>query len=167
MIGSWPIALVTVCLIAIPLPTRTQTAFAVCHEPNAKCSSSYSFAPHHLPFALNEKLVFGKTYWSRPFYAVILKSVKVAEDSNCTHVTEEERLEVQAVWPTRKVFASRFSCPEELVHYENADQDFNFLAVYAGTTITDARRLLTQVRKNKRFSQAYIKRMQVVLDYST
>ena len=164
---SCSIAIVMLGVMARPLPIYAQTMFAVCHQPNVKCTPSYSFESYHLPFALKEKLVFGKTYWSQPFYAVVLKTVKAQGDAECFHVTEDERLEAQAIWPTRKVFASRFSCPEELVHYENADQDFNFLAVYAGTNITEARRVLTQVRKNKRFWRAYIKRMQVVLDYST
>ena len=156
----------TFCLlISGPLPP--QTIGIICHQPTAKCASSYSFAPHQLPFTIKEKLEFGKSYRSEQFYAVVLKSVKASGDSDCSIVTEAERLEEQKMWPTRKVFASHLNCPEELVLYENADQNFNFLAVYAGKTLKEAQRLLNQIKVNPRYSQAYLKRMRVILEYST
>ena len=159
------IGLVICLLVPGSLPAQMQGP--LCHQPTVKCSSSYSFAPYQLPFVIKEKLVFGKSYQSEEFYAVVLKSVKSAGDPDCTIVAEEERLEAQKLWPTRKVFASHLNCPEELVLYENADRNFNFLAVYAGKTFKEAQRVLTQIKTNQRYSQVYLKRMRVILEYST
>lgn len=48
----------------------------ICANPASPCSSSYTFAPYQLPFEIKQKLVFGKTYKSVSFYAVVLKSVR-------------------------------------------------------------------------------------------
>jgi len=154
--------------LALSSATVAQTSGgAVCHQPSLECSSSYSFAPYQLPFTIKEKLVFGKSYQSEEFYAVVVKSVKASADSDCTIVSEAERLEAQKLWPSTKVFASHLNCPEELVLYENVDRNFNFLAVYAGRTLKEAQRVLTQIKANPRYSQAYLKRMRVILEYST
>ena len=155
-----------ICLL-IPgtLPVHMQGP--VCHQPTVKCSSTFSFAPYRLPFVIKEKLVFGKSYQSEEFYAVVLKSVKSVGDPDCAIVTEDERLEAQKLWPSRKVFASHLNCPEELVLYENVDRNFNFLAVYAGKTLKEAQRVLTQIKAQPRYSQVYLKRMRVILEYST
>jgi len=152
-------------LISGTLPPQTNGI--ICYQPTTKCTSAYAFAPHQLSFSIKEKLEWGKSYRSEEFYAVVLKSVKAATDTGCSFVTEQERLEEQKMWPTRKVFASHLNCPEELVLYENADQTFNFLGVYAGKTLKEAQRLLNQVKVNARYSQAYLKRMRVILEYST
>ena len=145
---------------------QAQIPGTVCYQPNAACGSSHSFSSHQLPFVINEKLVFGKTYRSQQFYAVILKSVKIASDADCSEIAEAERVKTQSIWPTRKVFTSRYSCPEELVSYENTEPTVNFLAVYAGNSLSAARRVLSDA-KAKGHREAYIKRMRVVLDYST
>lgn len=144
-----------------------QTQGTTCPNPSIKCNSTYSFAPYQLPFVIKEKLVFGKSYKSVLFYAVILKSVKTGEESDCGFVTEEERVAAQSEFADRKVFTSKHSCPEELVLYEKVDQSFNFMAVYAGTTAATAKRLLSRVRATGRYPQAYIKQLRVVLEYST
>jgi len=155
-----------ICLI-VPGTFPAQIQGALCQQPTVKCPSSYSFAAYQLPFTIKEKLVFGKSYQSEEFYAIVLKSVKAAGDPDCSFVTEAERLEEQKWWPSRKVFASHLNCPEELVVYDNVDNNFNFLAVYAGKTLKEAQRLLNQIRVNPRYSQAYLKRMRVILEYST
>ena len=65
------IGLVICLLIPGTLPAQMQGP--LCHQPTLKCSSSYSFAPYQLPFVIKEKLVFGKSYQSEEFYAVVLK----------------------------------------------------------------------------------------------
>ncbi|HEX6729277.1 MAG TPA: hypothetical protein VF074_04665 [Pyrinomonadaceae bacterium] len=144
-----------------------QALGTTCSNPSIKCDSTYPFAPYQLPFVIKEKLVFGKTYKSVLFYAVILKSVKTSEESDCTFVAEEERVAAQSEFADRRVFTSKHSCPEELVLYENVDPNFNFMAVYAGTTAATAKRLLSRVRATGRYPQAYIKQLRVVLEYST
>jgi len=152
-------------IVAVPAGQRTNGG--VCPNPESVCKSSYAFKPYQLPFGIQEKLVFGKTYKSVPFYAVVLQSVRTNTSADCSHITEEQRLETQSLFPDRKVFASRFSCPEELVLYTSVNQDFNFLAVYAGTTLAEAKQTLSKVNANGHFPQANIRKMQVVLEYST
>jgi hypothetical protein len=144
-----------------------QTRQATCSSPSRRCDSTYAFAAYQLPFVIKEKLVFGKTYKSLPFYAVILKSVNSSSESDCAFVTEAERIAAQSDFADRKVFASRHSCPEELVLYESVAQSFNFMAVYAGTTAATAKRMLTRVKATGRYPNAYIKQLRVVLEYST
>lgn len=152
---------------AFRVAVQAQTTGSVCSIPAAVCNSTYSFAAYQLPFRIKQKLVFGKTYKSVPFYAVVLKSVRADADTDCAYISESERLEVQATFPEHKVFASRFSCAEELVLYTNVNQQHNFLAVYAGTTAAEARRTLTKAKATGRYPQANIRRMQVVLEFST
>src|ERR1051325_7212231 len=107
-------------LVAALAPTQLagqQRTGTICGNPSTECGSSYSFSSYQLAFQIQGKLVFGKTYKSLPVYVVILKSVKTSGAEDCVHVSEEERLEVQSLIPDRKVFASRVSCPEELVLY--------------------------------------------------
>jgi len=153
-------------LLLIASLAQAQVGGTVCYQPSARCSTSHSFTPYQLPFVIKEKLVFGKSYRSQQFYAVILKSVKIDPNADCSEVGEAERLKAQSIWPTRKVFTSRYSCPEELVSYENTEPSVNFLAVYAGPSLAEARRVLNEA-KAKGHLQAYIKRIRVVLDYST
>jgi hypothetical protein len=160
-------SVVIIALLLASVPTTAQTTGTLCHDPTGRCQSSYSFAPYQFPFTIKEKLIYGNTYKSQQFYAVILKSVKATGDPDCSFIDESERLEEQTRWQARKVFTSRFSCPEELILYENTNQSFNFLALYAGTTLNEARRVLNEVKTKGRYPQAYIKRTRVVVEYST
>ena len=160
------LGLLVVAVAPTQLPGQQRTG-TICGNPATECSSSYSFSSYQLAFQIREKLVFGKTYKSLPVYAVILKSVKTSGAEDCVHVSEEERLEVQALITDRKVFASRVSCPEELILYSNVSQDVNFLAVYAGANFAEAKTTLKLVKATGRYRQAYIRRMQVVLEFST
>lgn len=144
-----------------------QTPGSTCSNPAIRCDSTYSFASYQLPFVIKGELVFGKTYKSVAFYAVILKSVKAGSDAECAFVTEHERVAAQSEFGESKVFASRHSCPEELLLYQGVAQNINFLAVYAGTTPATAARTLSRVKATGRYPQAYIKKMRVVLEYST
>lgn len=144
-----------------------QISGTTCPGPSTRCESTYAFAPYQLPFAIKDKLVFGKTYKSIAFYAVILKSVKASSEADCAFVAEEERVAAQAEFSDRKVFASRHSCPEELVLYEGVAAGFNFLAVYGGTTPATAKRMFDRVKATGLYPQAYVKKMRVVLEYST
>jgi (2Fe-2S) ferredoxin len=52
-----------------------------------------------------------------------------------------------------------------MVWYTNVDLHDNFLAVYTGVTLAEARRFLKQVEA-KGFRDAIMRRMQVVVDIS-
>src|SRR5258705_6965322 len=146
---------------------RRETLGAVCSNATSYCKSSHQFTSYQLPFEIKEPLVFGRSYKSVPFYAVILQSVAANTATDCAHISEEQRLETQTLFADREVFASRSSCAEELILYTNVNQQFNFLAVYAGTTKAEARQVLNKVKASNRYPQAQLRRMQVVLEFST
>ena len=144
----------------------------VCPDPNAPCSSpAFSFAEHDLSFVLPEKLAWQSVNPSKPFYAVLLASagavypdpVDPDDETPCGgFVAERERLAVQARFPKRKVFASRHGC--SMVWYNGVDDRFNVLAVYAGTSLEQAREVLRAARALGAYPDANIRRMQVVVD---
>ncbi len=140
----------------------------VCSNPVAPCTSSkYRFGDHELSFRLPRRpSAEHGAYVSVPFYALILKSVKALERENavdCSFIPESERHRVQLAFPKNKVFTSRFQCPEQILLYTNTDQNYNFLAVYAGRTRRDAARLLSCSRASREYPGANIRRMQVAV----
>lgn len=120
------------------------------------------FQPHQLAFATPRDGVARAEYRSAPFYAVILKTA-----TRC-RVTEAERRAVQGLFASNKVFSTRFGCDdafEDAITYTNVDPDWGFLAVHAGPTEADGRRLLQAVQATGRFPGANVRRMQAVLVY--
>jgi hypothetical protein len=159
------------CLLtfsALTLFGSPQKQGEICSDPAAKCSSSkYQFSDYELSFRIPQapdaKL---GGYASTPFYAVILKSVKAVSSQDaddCSFVSESERLKVQAIFPERKVFASRFQCPEQTLLYTNTNQDYNFLAIYAGKTKAQANKVLTKAKAGGQYPSANVRRMQLII----
>ncbi len=150
---------------------QTQERFhtgRVCPNPSSPCTSpAFRFEPHDLPFRMPANWVTGVGHQSTQFYAIILKSMSARSgdaSADCSsHFSEGERLEVQSLFPDRKVFASRFDCLDNTVFYTNVDARYNFLAVYAGETEREARQVLRKVQSTGRFPEANIRRMQVRL----
>jgi hypothetical protein len=152
--------------------TGIQTGEQVCPNPAAPCRPhSYTFQPYELSLYLPKELAWMTSHYSQPFYAILLRSMKAMPAENPTdecrgYFAEDERLKVQAMFPQRKVFSSRNGCfGPGMVWYTNVDPKYNFLAVYAGTTLEEARRFLKQVQA-KGFRDATIRKMQVVVDTS-
>jgi hypothetical protein len=137
---------------------RQQQRGAVCPDPNAPCRTIATFGPHDLPFRIPANAVIWE---SEPFYAVMLKSVRYTDQTCETRfISEAQRLEAQALFPTRKVFASR--CPEPgNIFYSNTTPNTNFMAVYAGRTPVEAAQMLSTVRATGRFPGANIRRMYI------
>ena len=84
------------------------------------------------------------------------------------HYSEEERKEVQEMFPTHKVFASRKGCDGYYFGYTNSSvgEGVNeFIAVYAGNTEAEAKRFLKKVNAKKEFAGANYRKMQVVFGY--
>ena len=130
----------------------------ICGNPNVQCRAMGNFRPFDLPFRLPERAVI---YETQPFYAVILRSVRMRDYDDCnSFVPEEERLRAQALFPDNKVFASRCGEPGD-VYYTNTSDKTHFMAVYAGATLSEARRVLQMVRATNRYQGANIRRMQV------
>lgn len=116
------------------------------------------FKPHQMPFELPDDGVARAEVRSERFYAVLL-----ASPPPCS-VTEPQRLEIQAQFPDRKVFATLFDCEdgEDLITYTNVRAGVGFIAVYAGRTPAEAREFLAAILKSGKFPGANLRRMQVV-----
>lgn len=131
---------------------------AVCGDPAARCPvGDLVFQPYDLPFRIPRRAVIWET---EPFYAVVLKSVRVADEfGECeTHVPEAERLAAQALFPGSKVFANRCAEPGGL-YYTNTDPKARFVAVYAGRTRAEAERTLARVKATNKYPGANLRRM--------
>lgn len=137
------------------LPRRPKPRGSICGNPTMTCKTVATFNENDLPFRVPENSVIFDT---ELFYAVIVRSVAAKEEDCDTFVPEADRLATQALFPERKVFASRCVDIENLF-YTNVDAKFRFMAVYAGTTLTEAKRVLESVKATGRFPNAYLRRM--------
>jgi hypothetical protein len=125
-------------------------------DPADSCSDQ-GFKPHELCFETPKDEIARAEYLSEPFYAVILKTTEP-----CT-ITEDERLQVQGLFPRAKVFSMRFYCDENIeenISYTNVNDKFGFLAVHAGRTMKEANARLEEVKATGQFQGANIRRMQ-------
>lgn len=151
-----------------PDPFNSSAAPSGMLEPFGGLHDNLHLRAPPVTFKIAEAPTFGRTYRSVFFYAVILRSSPATnEGDECGQIPESVRLRTQRLFPGRKVFASHFGCAEELVLYSNINQSFNFIAVYAGKTRAQANSMLARVRATRRFPRANIRRMQVLLEFST
>jgi len=141
-------------------PAKPAKHLSVCGNPNVSCTTSLTFEPYALPFQMPKSSVIYDTEF---FYAVILKSVSTANNNCDNYIPEQERLAAQILFPNQKVFTSRCVGPGE-VSYSNTSPNTNFMAVYAGSTLADANRMLATVLATKKFSSANIRRMQAMIN---
>ena len=131
-------------------------AAAICGDPAQPCPG---FRAHDLSFARESTSVARAEERSTPFFAVILVSA-----DRCA-IAESERLRIQSLFPSRKVFSQRFECDgdvENNVTYTNIDAKRGFVAVYGGATRAEADKVVAQARE-KGFKDANARRMQAVL----
>ncbi len=128
---------------------------SICGNPTVPCKTTATFQPNDLPFRLPEKTVIFDT---ELFYAIILKSVGVSEEDCDVLVPETERLQTQTLFPDQKVFTSRCADAGELF-YTGMSPKHRFMAVYAGTTLAEAQRMLSAVKATGKFPGANIRRM--------
>ena len=152
---------IAVVLLLVSAVAFADTQGKVQPDPAAPCISE-NFKPHELCFETPTDGVARAEYLSTSFYAVILKTTE-----RCA-VAEEERMEVQTLFPANKVFSARFMCDddiEENISYTNVNDKFGFLAVYAGLTMKEAKARLAQVKATGRFPGANIRKMQAKLVY--
>ncbi len=89
---------------------------------------------------------------------MVLKSVTTTEDNCNVFVPEKERVQTQLLFPDRKVFSSRCVDIENLF-YTNVDPRYRIMAVYGGSTLPEATRVLETVKATGKFPGAYIRRM--------
>lgn len=132
----------------------------ICGNPQVKClTPDEDFQTHEIPFEIPSggNVVIVE---SEPFYAVILKTVRLNAEINCeSAVSETERQEIQETFPDHKVFALKCSDAGNL-YYTNIADDVNFIAVYAGKTLTEARKFLKTVQATGKFKGANLRRTQ-------
>ena len=127
----------------------------VCFDPAHSCPG---FKPNDLSFPLAQGAARAEQR-SSPFFAVILKTTK-----RCA-VSEAEAGGIQALFPGRKVFYTRFECDgdvENNVTYSNVDASVGFIAVYAGEGLALAGETLARVKSMDRFPGANLRSMQVI-----
>lgn len=158
-------ALLCCALLLAAAAARAQPGIVCGNPQESGCQPQYEFEPHDLGFLTGRaQLGTGTRHESAEFYAVILESRRAAGRRGCNYVGETRRQAVQRMFPANKVFTSRNACRGTVVLYENVNNDYNFLAVYGGETEDDARAILARARR--RFPQANIRRMRVVLDFA-
>ena len=136
--------------------TRSRSRRAsVCGNPRVACKTSVTFEVYDLPFRVPKNAVI---YDTELFYAVILKSVGTSEEDCDVFVPESERLAAQTLFPDHRVFTSR--CPDvETLFYSNISSKHRIMAVYAGATLTEAKRVLAAAKATGKFPGANIRRM--------
>jgi hypothetical protein len=153
------VALVALCFVSFAAVTeaqkKTTKRLAVCGNPKASCPSTATFEPHDLPFRVPQNAVIWET---ELFYAVILKSMKASDDDCKMFIPEAERHAAQNLFPDKKVFTSRCIEPGTL-YYTNTRPNTRLMAVYAGSTLADANRMLAAVKATGKYSGASIRRM--------
>jgi len=141
--------------------TRAQLGI-VCGDPTARCRTRENFQPYELPFETGKNYVIAE---SKPFYAVILRSVKLnADQSNCENaISESDRTDTQAMFPHKMVFVMR--CWESGQNsYSNVADGVSFIAVYAGQTLLQANAFLKTVTATGKFKGASVRRMRVQIN---
>jgi hypothetical protein len=146
-------------LACSPASAVDKPAGNVCPDPQRPCPG---FNAHDLSFGLVNDGKARAEQRSPSFFAVVLKTI----DPCATR--EKERLEIQALFPDRKVFTNRFDCddnPENNVAYTNTSAKHGFIAVYAGGDRAAADKVLAAVKATGKFPGANLRRMQVVYVY--
>lgn len=130
-------------------------AGAVCPDPARPCPG---FRAHDISFARPADGLAKAEERSQPFFAVIVVSARPCS------IAEAQRVRIQALFPARKVFSSRFECDgdvENNVKYTNVAGNAAFVAIHAGATRVEAQEVLAQA-KAKGFAGANIRRMEAV-----
>jgi hypothetical protein len=153
-----PYRLAAIALCPLLLPA-SQRPGRVCPDPARPCRG---FRAHDLSFVLPAGGVARAEARSDSFYAVILRSAP-----RCS-IPERDRAAAQARFPGRKVFSQRFECDDDVennVGYTGVNASRAFLAVYAGSTRSQASATLAAVTRTRRFPGADLRRMQVVYNY--
>jgi hypothetical protein len=95
-----------------------------------------------------------------------------SEPKCLSHISEDERLSAQRLFPDHKVFASRYDCPGEdsFIYIDDSRNEYsleyNFMAVYAGQTKAEATKMLERVKATGRFPGANIRKMHIQLGYA-
>lgn len=152
-------------ILAQRKPVKSKTG-KICGNPQLKCKNAeyenqpYElFQPYELQFEADQPISE-----SEMFYSIILKTVKLNKNTTCdTAVTEDERLQIQSLFPDHKVF--ELKCSEAgTVYYTNIADNVDFIAVYAGKTLAEAQKFLKLVQTGGQFKGANIRKMKAAFN---
>ncbi|HLA95112.1 MAG TPA: hypothetical protein VK612_05275 [Pyrinomonadaceae bacterium] len=131
----------------------------VCGDISAACSTRAMFDDDDIPFEYPKGSAVAET---APFYAVIIKSVKLPAEEDCEKVPSDfSRKEFQWNFPKNKVFIARGCYSIQNNSYTNVGDSVIALAIYAGATKAEADRFLRTIRSVSHIDaqKAYIVRM--------
>src|SRR5687767_2443341 len=116
----------------------------VCGDPSAACAKRAIFKSEDIPFNYVGDAVVAQT---ADFYAVVLKSVKLAENADCEKTPEDFNVdEVQWNFLKNKVFVARGCYSIQNNFYTKVGDNVIALAVYAGSTKAQADAFLKKVK---------------------
>lgn len=102
---------------------------------------------------------------SRPFYGIVLKSVKLEDWGDCEKPSfqESERLEIQDIFPKNKVFTQ--NCVDVGTNYYTGTADKTALiGVFAGNTLREANAFLKKVLATGKFDGVRVRKMRVEIN---
>jgi hypothetical protein len=135
----------------------------ICGNPKVTCKTSATFQVNDLPFQVDKNMVIVDTV---PFYAIILKSAAVKDDNCEVFIPESDRLSAQELFPNNKVFSSRCIDPENLFYEEVGprkprilSETHRIMAVYAGKTLAEAKKMLEVVKATGKYPGANSRRL--------
>ena len=135
----------------------------ICGNPKKACKTSVTFQANDLPFQVDKNMVIVDTV---PFYAIILKSMSAKDDSCDVFIPEADRLAAQELFTENKVFSSRCTDPENLFYADVTSRNPRYfsethriMAVYAGKTLAEAKKMLEAVKATGKYPGANIRRM--------
>ncbi|HZH90215.1 MAG TPA: hypothetical protein VEX70_06275 [Pyrinomonadaceae bacterium] len=138
---------------------QPQPRGTVCGDPTLECrTGDLKFEPYSLPFRIPARAMIWESEF---FYAVILRSVRAAEEDCGTFVPEDERLAAQALFPRHKVFTDRACGEPGETYYTGTQAGARFMAVYAGRTRAEANAMLARVKATGKFDGANLRRMSI------
>lgn len=132
---------------------------AVCGDPTLPCKTeNVTFEVYALPFRIPARAVIWE---SESFYAVILQSMRAAEDDCEKFVPEDVRQAAQTLFPHNKVFTDRACGEPGQTYYTGTQPTARFMAVYAGRTRAEANAMLARVKATGKFAGANLRRMSI------
>jgi len=169
MKSTFTIAMVVSAVLLVSATVNAQTHRPVkhggqlCGNPKVSCKTSATFEVNDLPFQVGKDMVIVDTV---PFYAVILKSTAVIDDNCEVFIPESDRIAAQELFPNNKVFSSRCIDPNNLFYADVTSrtpryfsETHRLMAVYAGKTLAEAKKMLEAVKATGKYPGANIRRM--------
>lgn len=133
-----------VLLLATDSYAQKASTMRVCGDPSAACTKRAVFKDEDLPFEFTGNNVVSET---APFYVVIVKSVKLAQDADCEKTPADfDRESLQWNFERNKVFIARGCYSIQNNFYTKLGTNVIALAIYAGSTKAQADLFLKKVK---------------------